>query len=249
MDIRKVTSEEIQNMTDEQRRSYAKAFVQAVKVNPNLKATFHDPVKNQTITLSDLIQKIGEEKAADFLYQTLTVSKAKKATLTAAEYEKLIQKSKQGTLTENEKQMLQMASSAFANSAEIQYQKNATGVLLGLTDFSQNGPKYSPTIADVISISNLLSLSAISIGEDSDTKDKRTDLFQLKAIGNQIGDDILNTWKASLTDEVPTEHMIAGLCQALFKTAKQANIKLPEADILFNYLEIDKNAYRMKNGN
>ena len=248
MDITKVTSEQLQNMSDEEKREYANEFIQAVKKNPSIKATFFDPEKKQTITLTELINKLGEEKAADFLYNTLTTSTGKKVALTAQEHSALIKKWKDGTITDEEKRLLQMANSALHNTDGMQFQKNGTGVLVGLTEFAQNAPKVFPTISDVISVSNILSLATLSIATSEDINEQRKAFNDLRVTGDKIGDDILNAWKSSLTSEVPTELLIAGLCQALVKTAKAANIKLPESDILFDYLNLDKNAYHMHIG-
>ena len=150
-------------------------------------------------------------------------------------------------MSEQEKQMLDMANTAFEKSGNLQYQKNGTGLLIGLADFAQSSANYAPTIADVISVSSLISLSTVAITNTNGTDNWRTHLNELKEEGSKIGDDMLHAWKALQSDEVSNDKILAGLCQALIKTAGEMNLALPPADALFDYLNIDKNAYRMRN--
>jgi hypothetical protein len=89
----------------------------------------------------------------------------------------------------------------------------------------------------------MLIISGLSLAKGTQTYNYRDDFATLAEISEQIGNDILDTWKASCTSEVAPEMIIIGLAFAAMRVSAESKIKFPEAELIFNQLGIDPHMF------
>lgn len=243
MDFKSITGEQIKAMSEEEKREYVRELIHAGQEDTGIKATFYNPSTDEALSLVEFANRMGEEKAIDIAVKALSSEWSAASTVTKEQLLELREKQVNGTATEEELRLLHMIDLSYEDSDEIQYQKNATGVILSLIKFAQDCPKFYPTIGDLALTSNLLILASMSLTPDTQTHNYIGELDTLTKIAQDIGDDILDAWSKTLSVPMAPELIVAGLCQALAKVAIEADIVVPPAEHVFTYVGLDASEF------
>ena len=236
MDVTKISVEDIAKMSEEERKEYVRSLVNT----PNgigINAAFYDAESGETYTFKNLIDKLGEEEAINVIAKALVSDKAEKRIITKEQFDCIRSKIKSGIeLSEEEKIMHELIHETINESDMVQCQKNMMGTALTIIKFAQDTVGYNPYIADLIAAVNMITLSSLSLKEETQTYNYKGDFETLVDISTFIGNDILETWRQSCDTPVSPEMTVIGLCYAAMKVAAESHITFSKADDIFGML-------------
>lgn len=243
MDISNISAEDIAKMTEEERREYVRELLRA-KGDSGIRAAFYNPQLDQTVDMHEMVKHIGEEATIDLVCKALASQDTQKQTITKEQFDELKKKHRTGQkLTEEEERILHMVESSLMDSDQVQYQKNTTGTVLSIIEFAQQVPKYNPTFSDLVASINMILLSGLAAKEGTQTYNYHDDFGTLADISERIGNDILDTWKASCTSEVSPEMTAIGLAFALMRVLAESGYEFPKGAEMFEVLGLDMDQF------
>lgn len=244
MDIKKIKAEDIDKMSTEEKVQYVRELIALSKEGKEVKGAFYNPHSNTIIQFTDVIDELGEEEAVKVIVSALEKSTNNKRTITKEDFDTLKERIENGTASEEDKYLMSMVDKISDDySNEMQYQTNAIGTTLALIDFAQKIPKFNPTLRDIAITCDSLLLTVLSYTSGTQTHNYLNDLFTLSNIAENMAEDIVKTWKESLTSPVSPEMLVAALSHALVKACVEADITVPPATEVFDYLGIEKSTF------
>lgn len=236
MDVTKISVEDIDKMSEEERKEYVRSLINTPN-GSGINAAFYNAESGETYTVKNLIDKVGEEKAIDVIAEALVSDRAEKKVITKDQFDCIRGKIKSGIeLSEEERTMYELIHETINESDMVQCQKNIMGMALTIIKFAQDAVGYNPYISDLISAVNMITLSSLSLKEETQTHNYKGDFETLVDISTYIGNDILETWKESCGKVVSPEMTVIGLCYAAMKVAAESHITFSKADDIFEML-------------
>lgn len=243
MDIQHITKKDIAKMSEQERKDYIRELLHA-KGDLAIKAVFFNPQTKETVDLRELAEKVGEEEAIEIASKIFSVQDIQQETCTGEEVKEILEKVMRGEeISEREKIILDMLQSSFSGSDRSQYCENTTGVICTITEFAQNKIKYRPSVVDLLMVINMIINSSLMATEGLQSHNYLNNESTFLEICAQIGQDIYDTWKDSCTSEVAPEMIIPALLCLAAKIASENNIKLVDANIIAEALNIDMNVF------
>lgn len=165
--------------------------------------------ESKNVDLKDFVMMLGLEEAAEILSMQTTM--ANEITATMDDLKELLKKKERGeTLSDEENKKLYILLSELQNDTHVPAQDQ----------FLHYMAKTINDHSDYLTIGNFVALICATLpnilsGNGDKLKACRDNPNTLFDIGKKIGDDILNTWKSTLKQDVPVEMIAMGLLHAL----------------------------------
>jgi len=216
MDFTNLTSEEVKNLSPEEKREFVRSLIHSEAAEVH--AAFFNPHTGQTVGMRELAEQIGEEQAIDIIVKMIDSASTETLTMTKEEIKDLMLRAKRGECTDRELHMLEYITARMEEEDNIQFERNFMDITINLIDFAQNGVPYNPQLHDMYSAVVVLTvISMINSENGALTKYNNGDGPMVSEMATHIADDIYNTWKASCTSPVDTELVVLGLLQLAAK--------------------------------
>lgn len=230
MDIKNVTTEDISAMSTEEKREFVRALINSEAAE--VTAAVFDASTNRTLKLTDLVEAIGEEAAIDAIVSAFENGKSKAIGISGDEIQELAAKAAKGECTEEELKLLSFIEDQIGVSDQITFQQHYFADVLDLIHFAQNEVEYPVGLNDVLAPAVILSMVNFMKSKESSLHQYDGDPGTLATMMDQVGKDILNTWKATCTTVPSTDLIICSLLQLAVNLANDLDIKLVNAEIL-----------------
>ena len=228
----------IKSMSRDEKKEFIRKLIH--EEQSDTKAAFFNPKTHEMINLQDYVRHVGEEEAIEKIADIIGETDVKSICVTQEQMHELIEKLRRGECSEDEIDILKMIESSIASSDNSQFILNSMSFLVEITKFAQNKIHYNPTLLDLFSIFDLLTtVDMINDPKFELAKYKQGGPNMLSTMADNIGDDIIKTWKLSC-QSIPSDDMIIlGLMSAIKKLLVKNNSELIDAGILSNLMDLD----------
>ena len=228
----------VKSMSREEKKEFIRKLIH--EEQSDTKAAFFNPKTHEMINLQDYVRHIGEEEAIEKIADIIGETDVKSICVTQEQMHELIEKLRRGECSEDEIDILKMIASSIESSDNNQFMLNSMSILVEITKFAQNKIHYNPTLLDLFSIFDILTtVDMINDPKFEIAKYKQGGPDILSTMADDIGDDIIKTWKLSC-QSIPSDDMIIlGLMSAIKKLLIKNNSELIDADILSNLMDLD----------
>lgn len=237
MDIKRLTSEEINNLSTEEKKEFIRSLIHSEDVKTGI--VFHNATTNETLDIKDLAEAIEEEELLDTIVQALEKAETKTLALTGTEIKELMKKALIGECSPEELSALEFVTSQLEQEDSIQFGHHWLDSTLSLIHFAQDTVHYNPTLDDMLSAASILvSLSNMFIEGNSFSKYNPSDIEIISEMSSQIANDIYNTWKDSCEELPEPELIVVGLLRLASKIAQGNKLKFCKATDISNMLGI-----------
>lgn len=233
----KLKKEEFLNLSQEEKEQFVRDLIHQSSEAADIHAAFFNPVTKQAVSMSELAEQIGEDKAVEIILTALNSVNADMVSMGQMNIQELVAKAKRGECSDQELAMLKYVQSQIEAQDNIQFEHNWLEITLNLIDFSQNKVEYNAKTHDLLAAATVLILVS-SIYRDNGplNKYRNTDPSMVTEIVSQVGDDIYDTWKASCTTLPDPELIILGMLHAASKIAQEHGFEFADATMLANHL-------------
>jgi hypothetical protein len=233
MDITKIqSSEDFAKLTPEEKKEYVRELIHAKAAG--ITAAFHNPTTHERMSVDELVEELGEEKVVEMISEALEGVPMETMSVSSDDFHKLMQKEKLGTITETEEAMLNFLKEQMMFEPPVQFERTLIGFLCELIEYGQVEQNFNARYVDIIAaMQAFLYVSMRLDGEHNLLGALRDmDVEAMREIETQLSADILNTWKASCTQEVSPALTLLGLLNAASMVAKDMGLELPNGHIL-----------------
>lgn len=241
MDVTKITKDDIAKMSEDELRTYVRSIIHSDSDDETLiRAAIVGP-NGEHVTIKHLVQDIGEDAVVELIVKAFMSKGVQCHTMTKDEYNALAEKAANGEdLTEEEERLLRAITGELHHDM-LAYQHSTLGMILEVLDYSQNEMGYEASITDLSIVFHMLAMETLRSFPDSRMSMYGGDgngLSVLMQASREMGEDIMNTWTASLTDEPDDGMVIMALATALLdKMASYENklnkrLVMPPVDYL-----------------
>ena len=226
------------SMSRDEKKEFIRKLIH--EEQPNTKAAFFNPKTHEMINLQDYVRQVGEEEAIEKIVDAIGEADAKSICVTQEQVHELLEKFRRDECSEDEINILKMVASSIESSDHSQFMLNSMSILVEITKFAQDKIHYNPTLLDLFSIFDILTtVDMINDSKFEIAKYKQSGPDMLSTMADDIGDDIIKTWKFSC-QSIPSDDMIIlGLISAIKKLLAKNNSELIDADILSNLMDLD----------
>lgn len=218
MDVTKINKDDIAKMSEDELRTYVRSLINSDSDEETLvRAAIVGP-NGEHVTLKHLVNDIGEDAVVNLIVKAFMSKGVQCHTMTKEEYDALAEKAANGEPLTEEEQKLLHAVTAELHRDMISYQHSSLGMLLEVLDFSQNEIGYEASVTDLSIVFHLLVLETLRNLPDSRLHMYKGDgngVSVLMQASQEMGEDIVNTWTASLTEEPDDGMVILALATAL----------------------------------
>lgn len=218
MNIKDVNTEDLKNMSEEEQREYVRELIHAQSEEQSgVQAAFLGP-NGEHIPLTVLAEKLGEEETINLVVKAMNLEGTECHTVNRKEYDELVAKAERGEeLTSSEQAVLNAINNHVSTNTE-EFQKHSLEALFEVIWFAQEKVKFFPAITELSMIFHLLVLETIRNTESSKVSMyKGGSCDQLMQMAESVGDDILNTWRESLSEQHDDGMVIIALMSAMIK--------------------------------
>ena len=233
MDITKIqTSEDFANLTPEERKEYVRELIHSKAAG--ITAAFYNPKTHERMAIDELVAELGEDKVIEMVSEALAGVPMETMSVSGADFKELLQKEKLGTITETEEAMLSFLKEQMMFEPPVQFERTMIGLLCELVEYGQVDQNFNARYVDVLAAMQAFLYVAMRLDEEHNPLGtlRDMDVDAMRTIETQISDDILNTWKASCTQEVSPALTLLGLLNAATMVAKDMDLELPNGHIL-----------------
>ena len=188
------------------------------------------------ITISELVEQIGEEETIDFIIKLIENSKVLEGSfdidmLEDDAIEKLLDRVEKNECTPEEAIVLKILHNKINSNNERAFGQTCISGICDVINFAQKEIKYNPKLEDFLVHANLLLITS-SVCEKTNGFQNYTmdDMNTIMEMIHQIGEDIYSTWENSC-DTLPEPALIINaLIFLACKIASESNIKFANAD-------------------
>lgn len=226
------------SMSREEKKEFIRKLIH--EEQPNTRAAFFNPKTHEMINLQDFVRQVGEEEAIEKIVDAIGQADTQSICVTQDQVHELIEKFKKGECSEEELTVLKMISSSIASSDHSQFLQHTMSVIVEIIKFSQEKIHYEPTLMDLLSVFDVL--MTVDMINDSTLETGRymqSGPSVLCNIATDIGNDIVDTWKASC-QSVPSDEMIVlGLMSVIKNILAKKDIKFIDANIVSNLMDLE----------
>ena len=228
--IKDFNGEEFNNLSQEEKEEYVRNLIHSKKADVKIHAAFFNPNTQEMMDLKGLVETIGEEKAIDLIIEALSSSISIK-TIDIDGVKDLMLKAEKGECSEEELAMLNFVTHKMERSDDVCFERECIEFIINLINFSQEEVGYNPMLKDLLIPINVLFISSSMLNEKSSlSKYNKDNTCMLLEMGEQIADDIYDTWKSSCTTSPDPELIIIGLLRLISRIACENNICFTKAE-------------------
>lgn len=234
-DFTNMTPEEFNNLSRDDKKEYLRKLIHSTDEAAEIHAAFYNPQTGENISVMDLVEQIGEDKALDAIVEALEHTNITPIRLTEDKIKELIEKDKKGLCSEEEKHLIEFLTQTMAGSNRdnhIAFQNNMLDMVVNLIDYAQRRIKYQPVVADVLSATAVMLMSSGFANEGSylsKYNNRNDDIEIVTEMCDQIGNDIYDTWKESCETLPDAEIIVLSLLHLACKISLQNDMKLASA--------------------
>lgn len=220
-----LTPEKISNLSDEEKRELVRSLIYAE--DSHVKAVFLNAETGDRISVEDVVKDLGEEEAIEMLIGALNDADTKAMSFSKKEMGDLFESYREGNVTEEEKSLMMALLNEAMESKPAKFQTMVMDMILQTVNTWEKSLGYTPKFIDLALIVQVFSaVNMISTSGGKLEKFKHMGPSQLGEITGKIGDDIYDTWKATLTSEVEDELVILALTSLMVKLSLKNRIPL-----------------------
>lgn len=244
-EIKKLTPEEFRNLSKEEQKDFVRKLIHSNPEAAEVHAAFYNPQTKQSVSLSELVEHLGEDEAINLIVEALNNKVTNAKSLDENDIKNLIAKAAKGECTDEELEILNfIQNQMMGNNNHIQFQQHYINSMIDLLYVAQHNVGYDTKIDDLMGgLIILLGTSGMVSKEGSLSKYNFNDVPIITEMCNQIGDDIYDTWKASCENLPDPELIVLGLLHLALKIAHLNDLKVSDsvaiADMLGYDLETD----------
>lgn len=222
---------ELKTLDPEERKAQIRQLLESK--DSKIKAVLFDATKQRSVDIFEMADEMGIDKCVDFLSDLIEQSECQSQTLTRKEVEEVFARVHAGKATEEDMHIMNAIMDSMAHSNSHEFHVNLNELIVKLIEFAQKDVNYNPTMADVLgAISILCMMNMINDESCALHKHRNGGPQVVSEIGAQVGEDIYNTWKATLTEELDPSIVLSGILFFALKVAKDANYKFIDSDLL-----------------
>lgn len=240
MDLSKISGEDIKKMSEDELRDYVRELIRAdSEEQPDVKAAFLGP-HGEHVSLNALVDKMGEDAVVDLITKMFAESSGVKChAITKEDYDAMLERVARGEeLSDEERKIFDMISNEL-NGNMMEYQKHSLAALLHIIDFAQNEAGYDPSLVDLAILLHMLTAETLTNSPDTRLHMyKGGDLSVPMQMSQTMAEDIMSTWRATLTESPDHGTVILALASALigeiitFEKSIHKRLVLPPIDYL-----------------
>lgn len=226
------------SMSREEKKEFIRKLIH--EEQPGTKAAFFNPSTGEMVNLREFVNEVGEEEAIEKIVDAIGNADTQSICVTQDQVHELLEKFKRGECSDEELSVLKMIVSSITSSDNSQFVQHVMSVIINIVKFAQEDIHYNPTLADLFSVIDMLTTVDVVHDEKLEThKYQQSGPAILTEISSNIGDDIMNTWRASCSEVPADELVVLGLISAIRKILVKADIELLSADTFLNILGLD----------
>lgn len=231
--------EDMKNIPSDERRELIRRLIE--EKDSAVSAVLYDARHNRSVSIFDLADDMGLDGCADFINDLIDKSAGEARGITGDEFRKMVENVKNGTATESEQHLVKMIMEANRNSREEEFHAHFLDMLSGFIKFSKDEMDYIPTISDIAGCVGMFCTWAMTVSDENQGLSKYSlgNADAVSEIGIQIGDDIYDTWKATLTEELDPSLVLTGLMYLTTRVAREAGYKFQNIEQLRDIFEVD----------
>ena len=226
------------SMSREEKKEFIRKLIH--EEQPNTRAAFFNPKTHEMINLQDFVRQMGEEEAIEKIVDAIGQADTQSICITQDQVHELIEKLRRNECSEEELTVLKMVASSIASSDHSQFLQHTMSVVVEIIKFSQEQIHYNPTLMDLFSVFDILmTMDMINDSSLESGRYKQSGPNLLCDIASSIGNDIIDTWKASC-QSVPSDEMIVlGLMSVIKGILAKNNVEFIDADIVSDLMDLD----------
>ena len=226
------------SMSREEKKEFIRKLIH--EEQPNTRAAFFNPKTHEMINLQDFVRQVGEEEAIEKIVDAIGQADTQSICVTQDQVHELLEKFRRNECSEEELTVLKMISSSIASSDHSQFLQHTMSVVVEIIKFAQEQIHYNPTLMDLFSVFDvLMTVDMINDSSLESGRYKQSGPNILCEIASDIGNDIVDTWKASC-QSVPSDEMIVlGLMSVIKNILAKNNIEFIDADIVSGLMDLD----------
>ena len=197
-------------------------------------AVLFDAKKGRSVSIFDMADEMGLDACVDFINDLIEKSTGEARGVTGQEFEEMKQRIKDGTASEEDKRLVSIIMNMQRDARMEQFHEHLLAMLGGFMLFSEKEVGYTPTIADIIGSVGCFCTWAMTVSHENQGLSKYGlgNSEAVSEIGIQVGEDIYNAWKATLTEEMDPSFVLTGLMYLATKIARDAGYKVVDIETL-----------------
>lgn len=248
MDIKDIqSSEDFAKLTPEEKHEYIQALMHSEATG--VTAAFYNPHTHERVTIEELVAEMGEEAVIAMIEQAMEHAPVETLELSVGDYKELRKKAKTGTLTQKEELALRLLEEQMLLTPQIQFERTFVSMLCELIEYGQYEEDFKAKYINVFASLQAFTFASLQMTDGNPLGPfKNYNIESLRELEEQIGDDILNTWKASCTNEPIPALVLLGLLHAVSKVAHEMDIELPDGKQLCAIMSCNEDADGEENG-
>jgi hypothetical protein len=240
MDLSKINGEDIKKMSESELRDYVRELIRAdSEEQPELRAAFLGP-NGEHVSLNVLVEQMGEDAVVELIAKMFSESSGVKChAITKEDYDAMVEKVARGEELSDEERKIFEVVSAELNGNMMEYQKHTLAAMLHIIDFAQNEAGYDPSLVDLGILLHMMTVETLTNSPDTRLNMyKGGDLSVPMQMSQAMAEDILNTWRATLTEKPDQGTVILALASALigeiisYEKTNHKRLTLPPIDYL-----------------
>lgn len=224
---------ELEEKPIEERKEIIRQLIE--EKDTTINGVLFDAKNNRSTHILDLADEIGVDACVELLAGLIDAQHVHTKDIGKEEIEELLKKIEKGEATEAEKNLVKFIQHTTNKNNVTDFTTHLLDVLSGFIVFSVERIQYVPMIADIIgTVGVLCTVAMVDSDENQGLSKYRTPegYEAVVEVATQMGDDILNTWKPTLTQEPDPSLVIVSLLYAANKVARDAGYKFVDADAL-----------------
>ena len=237
MDIRNIAQEDIANMSQEEKREYARELIKEAKQD-KVKLNLIGP-NGQAVDLVDLCNKAGDDDAVEFLTKLMECNVAS-CQVTKDEYDEIIAKMEAGEkLTEEEQRKFDMVDTVMREKYEAtldMFYDNTVFSVLNLLQHTQEECKCDISVHDFMSCYAVVFASIFTTLDGTRASLYRTDFESLVSIGEKIATELEEAWNATHKEPVSPDLLAIGALYFFNLQTAKMHYPIPNHKELFEAL-------------
>lgn len=223
--------DQIKSMPADERKAFIRQVIE--ERDSKTQAVLFDASRGRTISIFEMADEMGIDECVDFIDNLIENSECHAQTMTGEEMHQAIARMRAGIASPEEENLVRAVLNSMMDTNSHKFHEHLTEIIIDLVNFVQNDVGYQPTMSDMYGAISVLSI--INMVLDSSCalhKHLHGGPEVVSEIGIQVGEDIYNAWKATLTEEPDPSVTLAGLLFLTLRVAKEAGYKfMPASDI------------------
>lgn len=238
MDLKSITREDIRNMTDDEKRDFVRRLIH--NEDSQIRAVLFDVDTQQTLSLEEMVEKKGEDEVVEMLVKGLSQHDAMAEAISGQGIAEALARVQSGQGTEEDYRMLSVFEHAVKHSPRHELSGHLTSILLDFICYYQK--KHGLDISHV-ELDNIIGIihtvSLINTPGLETTKFQNFMPNQLLSITDQIADDMLSSWEATLSTPYSDEMKYLACISLMRKLSAKIHNPLIDAQTLADVLDFD----------